>query len=166
MKRIRLCSSPGRGEFMANFEDRVTIQRTVEDVFDFFSVTRNHEKITEGHLGVVFTQAPERFERGSLLHFDIQGLGQVQSVIYEIIEFERPLRYLERQIEGPMKKWIHEHLFIPEGDATVVIDKVQFEPPGGLIGLLVSESRILDSLENGIFSRNQALKQILESEVK
>ncbi len=148
---------------MASFEDRVTVQRSVEDVFDFFSVTRNHEKITEGYLGVVFTKAPERFEQGSLLHFDLQGFGQAQSVIYEILEFERPLRYLERQIEGPMQAWVHEHLFIPDGDATVVVDKVEFEPPGGLIGLLVSESRIIESLEDGIFSRNQALKQMLES---
>ncbi|MCA9024050.1 MAG: hypothetical protein KDA86_02435 [Planctomycetaceae bacterium] len=147
---------------MASFEDRVTIQRSVEDVFDYFSVTRNHEKISEGNLGVTFTQAPERFEQGSLLHFNIQGFGQVQSVVYEILEFERPLRYLEQQVKGPMKLWIHEHLFIPEGDATVIVDKVEFEPPGGMIGLLVTESRILDSLEDGIFSRNQALKQILE----
>ncbi len=148
---------------MASFEDRVTVQRPVEDVFDFFSVTRNHEKMSEGNLGLAFTQAPEQFEQGSLLHFDIQGFGQVQSVVYEILEFERPLRYLEHQIEGPMKEWIHEHLFIPEGDTTVVVDKVQFEPPGGLIGLLVSESRVLESLEDGIYSRNQALKQMLES---
>ncbi|MCA9076508.1 MAG: hypothetical protein KDA93_15900 [Planctomycetaceae bacterium] len=147
---------------MASFEDRVTIERSVEDVFDFFSVTRNHEKISQGHLGVAFTQAPERFEQGSMLHFDIQGFGQTQSVVYEILEFERPERYLEQQVEGPMKQWIHEHLFIPEGDTTIVVDKVRFEPPGGLIGMLLTESRILESLDEGIFSRNQMLKQILE----
>jgi len=150
---------------MASFEDRVTVQCSVEDVFDFFTITRNHEKMSEGNLGLAFTQAPERFEQGSRLHFDIQGFGQVQSVVYEILEFERPQRYLEQQVEGPMKEWIHEHLFIAEGDTTVVVDKVQFQPPGGLMGFLISESRVLESLEDGIYSRNQALKQMLESGV-
>ncbi len=148
---------------MASFEDRVVVEHPLEDVFDFFSVTRNHEKMSEGQLGLVFTAAPERFEQGSRLEFNIQGLGQVQSAVHEIIEFERPHRYIEQQITGPMRSWRHEHLFVVENDRTVVIDRVEFEPPGGLLGLLATESRILESLEDGFYSRNLTLKRLLES---
>ena len=148
---------------MASFEDRVVVEHPLEGVFDFFSVTRNHEKMSEAQLGLVFTSAPEQFEQGSRLEFNIQGLGQVQSAVHEIIEFERPHKYIEQQITGPMRAWRHEHLFVVENDRTVVIDRIEFEPPGGLLGLLATESRILESLEAGIYSRNLTLKRLLES---
>jgi ligand-binding SRPBCC domain-containing protein len=148
---------------MAVFEDRVAVARPLVEVFDFFSVTRNHEKMTAGHIGLVFTAAPERFEKGSRLEFQIQGFGPVQSAVHEIAEFERPHRYLELQVKGPMRAWRHEHLFVAEGDRTLVIDRVEFEPPGGLLGLLATEARILRSLEEGIYSRNQMLQRMLET---
>jgi ligand-binding SRPBCC domain-containing protein len=148
---------------MARFEDQFTIQHPPAAVFDFFSVTRNHEKMSAGSLGLSFIAAPERFELGSRLEFQIQGLGQVQTAVHEIIEFERPHRYLERQIKGPMKAWRHEHLFVEDEGQTIVIDRIEFEPPGGLLGLLATESRILESLEDGIYSRNVALQRLLSA---
>lgn len=148
---------------MARFEDRVELDHPLDAVFDFFSITRNHEKMSAGQLGLVFTDAPERFEQGARLEFQIQGLGQIQKAIHQIVEFERPHRYLEEQIKGPMKAWRHEHLFVVENGRTVVIDQIDFEPPGGLLGFLATESRILESLEEGFYSRNQTLKRLLES---
>ncbi|MGD9856369.1 MAG: hypothetical protein AB7U20_15595 [Planctomycetaceae bacterium] len=146
---------------MARFEDRFAIAHPPAAVFDFFSVTRNHEKMSAGQLGLSFITAPERFEQGSRLEFKIQGLGQIQTAVHEIIEFERPHRYLELQVKGPMKAWRHEHLFLEEGNQTIVIDRIEFEPPGGLLGLLATESRILESLEEGIYSRNLTLQRLL-----
>ncbi|MBX3437872.1 MAG: hypothetical protein KF861_10310 [Planctomycetaceae bacterium] len=146
---------------MALFEDRFVVEHPPDAVFDFFSVTRNHERMSAGQLGLVFLSAPERFQQGSQLEFQIQGLGQVQAAVHEIIEFERPHRYIERQVKGPMKAWLHEHHFLEEDGATVVIDRVEFEPPGGLLGFLATESRILESLEEGIYSRNLALQRLL-----
>jgi ligand-binding SRPBCC domain-containing protein len=148
---------------MAVFEDRVAVPHSLVEVFDFFSVPRNHEKMAAGHIGLVFTAAPERLAKGSRLEFQIQGFGPVQSAVHEIIEFERPHRYLELQVKGPMRAWRHEHLFVVEGENTVVIDRVEFEPPGGLLGLLATESRILRSLEEGIYSRNLLMQRMLQT---
>lgn len=146
---------------MARFEDRYAIAHPPAVVFDFFSVTRNHEKMSADHLGLSFIEAPERLVLGSRLEFRIQGLGQVQTAVHEIIEFERPHRYLELQVKGPMRAWRHEHLFLDEGNRTILVDRIDFEPPGGLLGLLATESRILESLEQGIYSRNVALERLL-----
>ncbi len=57
--------------------------------------------------------------------------------------------------------WIHDHLFeaTPEGGVRV-IDRIEFEPPSGLAGLLVTEDRIRSSLEDGFDHRYLQLETL------
>jgi ligand-binding SRPBCC domain-containing protein len=92
-------------------------------------------------------------------------MGQVRTAVHEVIEFASPERFVERQIEGALKLWVHEHLFEADGETTHIIDRITFEPPGGLLGLLATEDRILEQLEKGFFSRNRTIKRLLEQDV-
>ena len=53
------------------------------------------------------------------------------------------------------------HLETRDGGVRM-IDRVIFEPPGGMLGFLVKESTILDGLEDGFIHREQELKRIVE----
>ena len=59
---------------------------------------------------------------------------------------------------------MHQHL-LEEGPAghVVSIDRIDFEPPGGLIGFLVTKRKIIDQLE-GIFEhRHRQMRKLLGS---
>ncbi|MDB5336357.1 MAG: hypothetical protein JWN70_1976 [Planctomycetaceae bacterium] len=100
---------------------------------------------------------------GAKFEFKVQAWGTVQTSHFEIVEFDRPNLFVEVQLKGPMKSWRHEHRFATNADGqTVVTNRIEFTPPGGLVGLLVTESKILDSMEDGFYHRHQQLKKLLE----
>lgn len=149
---------------MALFEDRITVERPVEAVFDFLTTSANIEKVSAADLGLTFLEAPEQYHHGAVVKFQIMGMGQVRTSVHEVTEFDRPGRFVERQIEGSLQLWVHEHLFEADGEGTQVIDRITFEPPGGLLGFIATEAKIMESLEDGFFSRNRLVKQMLEQD--
>ncbi len=44
----------------------------------------------------------------------------------EICRWEPPVCFVDRQVKGPYRKWIHLHEFRREGDVTVVTDRVDY----------------------------------------
>lgn len=149
---------------MAVFEDRITVARPVEVVFDFLTTAASIEKVSAADLGLTFVDAPEKYHQGAVVKFQIMGMGQVRTAVHEVTDFEEPTRFVERQIEGVLKLWVHEHLFEADGDTTHVVDRITFEPPGGLLGFIATEDKILDQLEEGFFSRNRLVKRMLEQD--
>ncbi|MEX0728268.1 MAG: SRPBCC family protein [Planctomycetaceae bacterium] len=150
---------------MAIFEVSTIINCTVDRAFEFLIKPANISLISPPNMGLYFVAAPEEISKGTTLQFKIQSFGQVQELIHEITELDRPTRFVERQIKGPLKTWIHEHHFESTAPGQVKIrDTIEFLPPGGLLGFMVTESRILDSLDEGFDLRYKKLKQMLEQE--
>ena len=148
---------------MAVFETSVTLSCPADRAFDFLIVPQNHLKLSPPEVGLVFVQAPAVFEQGSRFDFKVLSFGLVQHMQHEIIAFERPWQFTERQLKGPLKLWQHDHVFElqPDGQVTIT-DRIEFEPPGGLAGLLITENRIRDSLEDGFYHRHKELRKLLE----
>ncbi|MFG6504547.1 SRPBCC family protein [Microbacterium sp. P05] len=57
----------------------------------------------------------------------------------KITEFEAPHRFVDEQIHGPFKTFHHEHRFEASAEGSVMIDRVRFSAPFGLIGRLVEK---------------------------
>ncbi|MFG0334039.1 MAG: hypothetical protein ACF8TS_11805 [Maioricimonas sp. JB049] len=146
---------------MAVFEHRQAIPRPVETVFDFFTRTENLMELSSPDMGLMFTSAPDVITAGSRLEFRVQGFGQVREIVHEVVEFERPRRFREEMIDGPMPRWIHEHVFEAVDGEAVVYDRIDFEPPGGILGIFLTEDKILDSLEDGFLHRERAVERML-----
>lgn len=148
---------------MAHFETSLTLEVTREQAFDFLIRPANHELLSPPGVGLKFVNPPEEFQLGTEFEFKIQAWGIVQTSRHEITEFRRPELFVERQVKGPLKSWRHEHRFEvgPDGKV-IIIDAIEFEPPGGLLGMMATESKILDNLEDGFFHRHQQLKKLLK----
>jgi ligand-binding SRPBCC domain-containing protein len=147
---------------MARFESSVVVSSSPHAVFDFLLRPANIALISPPQMGLSFIDAPELLATGTRLEFQVQGFGPPQRIIHEIIEVEAPRRFLERQVKGPLRHWVHEHLVEHESPGqVVVIDRIEFEPPGGLVGLLVTEHKILQSLSAGFDHRHRELKRLL-----
>lgn len=147
---------------MANFETSIAVDFPIEKVFDFFLRPENVMRLSPPDLGLVFVDPPEVVESGSRLEFKIQGWGQVQTLVHEITSLVTPKQIIEQQVKGPFQRWVHEHSFRIEADGRVLVtDRIDFEPPGGLIGFLITKQKILDHLEDGFAHRHDKLPKLL-----
>ena len=71
---------------------------------------------------------------------------------------------VESQIEGPLRAWRHrQRIEIAGSGHCQLIDEIEFEPPGGMLGYLLTESRIRQSLEEGMDFRYDILQQLITS---
>ena len=147
---------------MPQFENETWLPCRVEALFEFLLRPANVQKISDPRLGLVFEQAPAVVETGSRIAFKVQAYGVVQKLEHEIVSVERPRLIIEEQVKGPMKAWRHEHHLELKDDGVRMIDRVIFQPPGGMLAFLVKESTILDGLEDGFIHREQELRRLVE----
>lgn len=146
---------------MPVFESETVIAAPPEEVFHFMIQPERIKQISPPEMGLKFVDAPEILKLGDTFQFLVQTMGQLQKIRHRITVFEDPHLFVEELIEGPLPKWVHTHSFAGTAEnGTVVVDKIDFEPPGGLIGLLMTESRILDHLEDGFHHRHQQLERL------
>jgi ligand-binding SRPBCC domain-containing protein len=149
---------------MALLEASVSLRCPVERVFDFLVSTENFTKIVPPDLKLKLVQSPERLVLGSRFEVQISGFGIPQNVIYEITEYVEPHRFQESQVKGPLGRYVHDHALAAQEDGTVrVVDRIEFEPPGGMLGFLLTADRLKTSLEQGLTHRHRELKRILEN---
>jgi len=149
---------------MALLEASVSLRCPVERVFDFLTSTENFTKIVPPDLKLRLVQSPERLVLGSRFEVQILGFGIPQNVIYEITEYVEPHRFQESQVKGPLGRYVHDHALAAQEDGTVrVFDRIEFEPPGGMLGFLLTADRLKSSLEQGLTHRHRELKRILEN---
>jgi ligand-binding SRPBCC domain-containing protein len=146
---------------MARFEYETVLDCSRQGLFEFLLRPANVARIADPNTGLNILSAPEVVDVGSRIEFQLIGFGQVQQAVHEIVELIRPQRIVEVQVQGPLKSWHHQHLFEANGGGVRMIDIIDFQPPGGVLGLIVNEARLSASLEEGFFARQQQLEQLI-----
>ena len=148
-----------RRTFMAQFEVEVELACTPTEAFEFLTRPANIRLISPPQIMLVFDTAPERLSLGARMDFRVQAYGVVRSASHEITVWEEQTRFIERQVSGPMGAWEHEHLFKQSPGGVIIVDRIEFTPPGGMLGLLVNERKIRESLEDGFEHRHVQLEK-------
>ena len=147
---------------MALFETSVAIACPPEKAWDFLVRPANLQLITPPDVGLHLVEAPEVLELGSKLLFKVQGWGQVQQFLHEITAFEANRQLSEKMVKGLFGRWVHDHVLSTNANGeAVVTDRIDFEPPAGLLGFLVTKKKILEYLEDGFDHRQKQLKKLL-----
>jgi ligand-binding SRPBCC domain-containing protein len=148
---------------MPSLEASVSVGGSIEQVFDFLTRTDNLLKLVPEDLKLRAVKVPPRLELGSQMELQILAFGPPQNVVYEITEFARPHRFTETQVKGLLGRYVHEHVLIAQSGGTVLVtDRIEFEPPSGLMGLMLTADRLRTMLERGIAHRQATLKRLLE----
>jgi ligand-binding SRPBCC domain-containing protein len=144
-------------------EASISVACTVEQAFDFLCQIENYPKIVPEDLQLRIVQAPQKLGLGAQFEVQIVGFGVPQTVVYEITEFARPDRFSESQVRGPLPRYVHSHEFLAEDGSRVrITDRIEFEPPGGMLSFLLPVDRLQSSLEQGLVHRHRELKRLLE----
>ncbi|WP_396641620.1 cyclase [Microbacterium sp.] len=72
-----------------------------------------------------------------------------------ITRLERPTRFVDEQVRGPFRSFRHEHVFLPDGDATIMIDVITIASP--VFGRLAERLILVPYLRRLIVQRNRHL---------
>src|SRR5262245_7981338 len=132
---------------MAVFEVVTLVVRPADEVFAFLAQPANLIRVSPPELQMTLVDGPPRLQQGARITVQGRRWGVAQRIVSEVTAFEPNVLLVDEQREGPFKKWIHSHRLEPHDGGTRMTDRIEFEAPGGLLGLLVSEKRIREELE-------------------
>lgn len=116
---------------MYSIRSEVLLPCPREKVFPFFADAHNLELLTPKWLRFRVLSSGIEIREGSLIDYRLRLRGIPIRWQSEIMVWEPPYRFVDRQLRGPYRTWIHEHRFEEEGGKTKVIDDVRYDHPGG-----------------------------------
>lgn len=71
-----------------------------------------------------------------------------------ITEMQAPLRFVDEQVRGPFKHFRHVHEFTSENSGAVMVDRIEFSAPFGIIGRVLEQLILAKYLQRLIAARN------------
>jgi len=112
----------------------------VAEVFPFFESARNLEDITPGWLGFHIVAAPaRRLKADDHLEYRLRLFGVPLRWKTRILRLDPGQGFVDEQVKGPYRSWIHTHCFEPSRDGgTLMEDRVDYELPFGVLGRLAA----------------------------
>jgi len=105
-----------------------------EDLFPFFADAGNLQDLTPAWMHFrIETPRPIAMHPGALIDYRLKVRGIPLRWRTEITTWEPPVRFVDRQVRGPFRQWIHEHRFEPRDGGTLTTDRVRYSVPGGAL---------------------------------
>lgn len=125
------------------FTRSLTLALPIAKVFDFFADAGNLERITPPELNFhIITPQPINIKRGTLIDYTLKMRGIPVKWRTEISTWNPPFEFVDQQLRGPYKQWIHRHTFTEIGpEETQMEDEVKYrlplEPFGDIANFIV-----------------------------
>jgi ligand-binding SRPBCC domain-containing protein len=112
------------------FKTEVWLPLPPEEIFPFFADAGNLELITPPWLRFrIVTPLPVQMGVGTIIDYRLRLHGLPLRWQTLIKEWQPPHRFVDEQVRGPYRQWIHEHTFELCGGGTLVCDVVQYAVP-------------------------------------
>ena len=129
----------------------------------FLGKTANLPQISDPSLQLEILSAPEIVTLGQRIEFRITVFGFKQRAIHEYVTVEE-LQISEDQVEGPLRAWKHsQHIEVISSLECRLTDRIEFVPPGGMLGFLLTEAKVRESIEEGMQIRYDSLSELISS---
>jgi len=112
------------------FSSEIWLARPIKEVFAFFSDAANLDSITPPWLSFrTVTRQPIEMHAGAVVYYRLRVRGFPIRWRSEITEWEPPYHFVDEQIRGPYRLWIHTHKFESRNGGTLVCDDVRYAVP-------------------------------------
>lgn len=140
----------------------IELDHPIDTVFEFFSKAENLQRITPDRLGFsIQTPLPVVMKQDTVIDYRIKLHGIPMHWRTLIPVWQPPHEFVDEQIKGPYKTWIHRHSFEEIGDQrTRMTDYVRYELPLTPLGDLAYP--FIKREVDGIFRhRNETIPHLL-----
>ena len=102
----------------------------LDRVFPFFAEAANLEALTPPWLSFrIITPLPIEMRAGAKIDYRIKIHGVPVTWKTDITVWDPPYQFIDSQVKGPYRSWVHTHRFISERGGTTMTDDVAFEVP-------------------------------------
>lgn len=118
------------------FHEQTRLPRPIDQVFPFFSAAANLERITPPELRFRILTPGVEMREGALIRYSLGLRGIRFGWTTEITCWNPPHEFVDVQLRGPYRQWIHTHRFHEDGAATVMDDTVDYALPFQPLGEL------------------------------
>ena len=148
---------------MPEFLSSSILECSAEKLRRFLGRTANLPQISNPDLELEILSAPEIVTLGKRIEFRITAHGFKQRATHEYVSVEE-LQIIEDQVDGPLRAWKHaQQIEIIAASQCRLTDRVEFQPPGGMLGYLLTEAKVLAAIQDGMQIRYEALSDIIRS---
>ncbi len=115
-------------------EREQTIDLPMNEVFDFFSDPYNLEALTPPWLRFrVLACSTPTMREGTTIDYQLRVRGVPIRWRSLISSWAPPLEFVDEQVAGPYRSWVHRHSFIETPDGVLMRDRVDYSPLGGAL---------------------------------
>ena len=143
------------------FNTEAWLPRPPEEVFAFFSDAHNLDLLTPPWLRFrILTPRPIDLRAGAVIDYRLKWRGLPLAWRTEISTWEPPHRFIDRQVRGPYRLWVHEHTFEPQDGGTLLCDRVEYAVPGWLLEPAVHAFLVGPDVRRIFAYRRETMRQL------
>ncbi len=147
---------------MPQFVESILIPTASEVVFRFLRTPANLPLLAPPEWQLEVVAAPPLLELGSRMEWKGRRWGVAHRSTVEVSAFEMDKRLVEEQRAGPFQQWKQVHHFEAVTEtSTRLLDEITFEPPGGMLGFIVTAAFVQRELTAFFQYRNRRLLELL-----
>ena len=142
---------------------QIFIDRPPEAVFAFQTNLRNHTRTSPPENGEeILSPLDTVLDHGVCVTFRAKHGGAWQTLVSQIVEWNPPFGFTDRQVSGPFAAWTHRHKFVAFQTGTLMTDQIEYAPPAGPLGALADKLWLGKHLDDFFNHRQKEAKRLLE----
>ncbi len=140
-------------EFMSELQ----LPLSPAELFPFFADAANLDALTPSWLHFhIVSPRPIIMREGTLIDYRLCVHGLPLRWRTRINLWDPPHRFVDEQIRGPYRQWLHEHTFEPSNGGTLIRDHVRYAVP---LDFLLHRLFVRPDVEKIFAFRAQALQK-------